>query len=149
MLRSASFLLLLGLGACTPGATPLDAAVGTDAFVVIADAGRDAPVAIDGGLDASSIDAFASADADDHDVGTDAGSDGGSDGGNDAGSDGGTDACVPDAAACPSNQCGGTASDGCGGTITCNASCDLTGYCACAGGHCGGNYCVCNGGPCL
>ncbi|MCL4752471.1 MAG: tryptophan synthase alpha chain, partial [Myxococcales bacterium] len=58
-------------------------------------------------------------------------------------------ACVPNPDPCPSSQCAGTASDGCGGTVSCTANCGLAGECPCAGGHCAGNYCSCNPGPCL
>ncbi|MBE7480141.1 MAG: hypothetical protein HS104_09170 [Polyangiaceae bacterium] len=68
--------------------------------------------------------------------------------GGDAGpGEGGT--CVPNPDPCPSNQCAGTASDGCGGTVTCWANCGLSGECPCAGGSCSGNFCSCKPGPCI
>ena len=62
---------------------------------------------------------------------------------------GGSCSCVPNPDPCPANKCAGTASDGCGGTVTCSANCGLAGECPCAGGSCSGNYCNCNPGPCV
>lgn len=62
---------------------------------------------------------------------------------------GGSGTCVPNPDPCPSNQCAGTASDDCGGTVNCTANCGLAGECPCAGGACSGKYCSCNPGPCI
>jgi hypothetical protein len=58
-------------------------------------------------------------------------------------------ACSPNPHPCPVNQCAGTASDGCGGFVSCGADCGMLGQCPCAGGACSGNYCACNPPPCI
>jgi hypothetical protein len=149
--RLPTLLFLSAVAGCTTPMTGPDAAAsdaGMDAFVVRPDAAMPIDLGIDAPFasDAPSTGDAPSATAD---TGTDAGSDAGHDAGSDAGHDAGHDACTPSTTGCPANQCGGTAPDGCGGTITCHADCTLGGFCACSGGHCGGNLCICNPPPCL
>ncbi len=57
--------------------------------------------------------------------------------------------CTPNSNPCPFTQCGGTASDGCGGQVACHADCSLNGLCSCRGGSCSLDFCNCSTGPCL